>query len=104
MSSAPNARSLLNADTTADGHRLKEQPLKAAIGPPTPARRFRVRDLSSHYDIPTFDLIFHDAENGVERHSEAIWNSKEQAALEAEYLDAAQLRPVHWEACRAKDR
>lgn len=67
--------------------------------PSTSARRFRVRDLSSHYDAPTFDLIFCDIENGVERHSEAVWSSQEQAAIEAEYLDAAQLRPVHWEVC-----
>ncbi|GAB3478664.1 hypothetical protein [Azotobacter salinestris] len=67
--------------------------------PLTSARRFRVRDLSSHYGAPTFDLVFYDAENGVERHSEAVWNSQEQAILEAEHLDAAQLRPVHWEVC-----
>jgi hypothetical protein len=68
--------------------------------PSTSGRRFRVRDLSSHYGAPTFDLVFLDVENGVERHSEAIWNSQEQAILEAEHLDAAQLRPLHWEARR----
>lgn len=88
MRSAANAKTSLNAEI----QRVKTQP----------ALRFRVRDLSEHYDAPAFDLVFHDTENGVERHSEAVWSSKEQAALEAERLDAAQLRPVHWEVCRQK--
>lgn len=68
----------------------------------TSRRRFQVRDISGHYDEPTFDIIFHDDENGVERYSEAVWNCKEQAVLEAERFDEAQLRPVHWEICRTK--
>ncbi|SEJ51289.1 hypothetical protein SAMN04244579_04648 [Azotobacter beijerinckii] len=84
------------------GHRLKEQKMSTAIAQSNHPRRFSVRDLSERYDSPTFDIIFHDRENGVERYSEAIWTSPEQAAIEAKRLDEAQLRPVHWDIYREK--
>lgn len=78
-------------------HRMKKQQMTTARPRLDYLCRFQVRDLSEHYDSPTFDIIFHDRENGVERYSEAIWTSPEQATIEAKRLDEAQLRPVHWD-------
>ncbi len=67
-----------------------------------PLRRFQVRDISSSYAGPAFDLVFHDDEHKVERYSEAIWNSEHDATVEAERLEAAELRPTHWDVLRSK--
>lgn len=58
--------------------------------------RFVVRDISDQYETPTFELIFRDQEHGVERGSDSVWSSHEQASLAAEALDKADRRPVHW--------
>ncbi|GLE84057.1 hypothetical protein VNPA120661_43770 [Pseudomonas aeruginosa] len=58
--------------------------------------RFVVRDISAQYEAPTFDLIFRDQEHGVERCSDSVWSSHEQASLAAEALEKAGRRPVHW--------
>ncbi|WP_217191166.1 hypothetical protein [Pseudomonas shirazica] len=59
-------------------------------------KRFVVRDISDQYEAPTFDLIFRDLEHGVERCSDSVWSSREQASLAAEALEKADRRPVHW--------
>jgi hypothetical protein len=58
--------------------------------------RFVVRDISDQYEAPTFDLIFRDQEHGVERCSDSVWSSHEQALVAAEALEKADRRPVHW--------
>lgn len=58
--------------------------------------RFVVRDISDQYEAPTFDLIFRDLEHGVERCSDSVWSSHEQASVAAETLEKADRRPVHW--------
>lgn len=58
--------------------------------------RFYVRDISNEYAAPTFDLIFRDQEHGVERCSDSVWSSHEQASVAAEALERADRRPVHW--------
>lgn len=58
--------------------------------------RFVVRDISDQYEAPTFDLIFRDQEHGVERCSDSVWSSHEQASVAAEALEKADRRPVHW--------
>lgn len=45
-------------------------------------KRFVVRDISDQYEAPTFDLIFRDLEHGVERCSDSVWSSREQASLD----------------------
>lgn len=62
-----------------------------------PPRRFQVRDISQSYDGPTFDVIFHDDEYGVERYSEAIWSTRAEAQAAADQLEAAGKRPTHWD-------
>ncbi|WP_047229933.1 hypothetical protein [Pseudomonas brassicacearum] len=59
-------------------------------------KRFIVRDISDQYETPTFDLIFRDQEHGVERCSDSVWSSHEQASVAAEALEKADRRPVHW--------
>lgn len=58
--------------------------------------RFVVRDISDQYQAPTFDLIFRDQEHGVERCSDSVWSTYEQASAAAGAMDAADRRPVHW--------
>ena len=58
--------------------------------------RFVVRDISDQYEAPTFDLIFRDQEHGVERCSDSVWSSHEQASVAAEALEKADRHPVHW--------
>lgn len=62
--------------------------------------RFFVRDISEHYAVPTYDLIFRDSENGVERFSESVWATQEQATVAADLLDKSNRRPLHWEVLR----
>ncbi len=62
-----------------------------------PQQRFRVRDISQDYGMPRFDLIFDDFENAVERYSESVWDTQAQAQIQADMLDEAQARPVHWD-------
>lgn len=59
-------------------------------------KRFIVRDISDQYETPTFDMIFRDQEHGVERCSDSVWSSHEQASVAAEALEKADRRPVHW--------
>ena len=47
--------------------------------------------------MPRFDLIFDDFENAVERYSESVWDTQAQAQIQADMLDEAQARPVHWD-------
>ncbi|MBB3105419.1 hypothetical protein [Azomonas macrocytogenes] len=61
---------------------------------------FLVRDVSDHYGTPTFDLLYHDLENGVLRCSEQVWDSSAQAEIDAERLANSQLAPLHWEVLR----
>lgn len=68
-----------------------------------PAKRFRVRDISAHYDEPRFDLVFDDEENGVERYSESVWDTEPQAQIQATMLEDAQVRPVHWDVLQVKN-
>ncbi|CAM3352799.1 hypothetical protein [Pseudomonas fluorescens] len=58
--------------------------------------RFSVRDISAQYDAPTFDLIFRDKKHCVERCSDSVWSSFEQASVAAEELEQAYRRSVHW--------
>jgi len=71
--------------------------MKASAIPQSSCRRFQVRDISAQYGGPTFDLVFHDAESSVVRYSEAVWDSKAQAQVEAERLEASRACPVHWD-------
>lgn len=41
-------------------------------------RKFEVRDISSEYEVPTFDVVFNDGE--VQRYSEDLFESAKQAA------------------------
>lgn len=61
-------------------------------------RRFQVRDVSSQFNNePTFDVLYHDDEHRVVRHSESVWSSKFAAEQEANRLERSKVAPTHWE-------
>lgn len=60
-------------------------------------QRFAVRDISRHYDAPTFDVVFDDDDAQVVRYLDAVYTSRHDAEIEAARLEEARLRPVHWE-------
>lgn len=71
--------------------RPQAQNLSGFAGP-----RFVVRDISEQYPDPTFELVFRDYEHGVERCSDCVWNSYEEARQAADVLEKSERRPFHW--------
>lgn len=58
---------------------------------------FIVRDVSADSDGPTWDIIFTDL-NGVQRYSQEVWNSLEEAvAAKESYEKNPEFYPDYWD-------
>ena len=58
---------------------------------------FSVRDLSSTFKQPTYDILFDDKLNNCIRCSFRVYDSKQDATDEADRLNAANDSPTEWD-------
>jgi len=60
-------------------------------------KMFSVRDLSSRFKLPTYDILFDDKLNGCVRCSFRIYVTFDAAQHEVDNLNMSQDKPFEWD-------
>lgn len=58
---------------------------------------FSVRDLSSRFNLPTYDILFDDKMNGCIRCSFKMYESKDDAQRDTDKYNTSKHNPTEWD-------